>query len=70
MTYNFGEQVLETVGLANAQIYIQGQNLATFTKYSGLNPEVQTGNNTNLGYDGGFMPVARTFLLGLNVTLN
>ncbi|NJB71937.1 TonB-linked SusC/RagA family outer membrane protein [Saonia flava] len=70
LTYNFPENVLSTIGLARAAIYVQGQNLATFTKYSGLNPEIQTGNNTNLGYDGGFLPVSRTFLLGLNVTLN
>jgi len=71
LTYNFPESILSTVGgLSRASVYIQGQNLATFTDYSGLNPEVQTGNNTNLGYDGGFLPVSRTFLLGLNVTFN
>ena len=71
LTYNFTEQLLSTInGISRASIYVQGQNLATFTKYSGLNPEIQTGNNTNLGYDGGFLPVARTILMGLNVTLN
>ena len=71
LTYNFPESVLSTIGgLSRASVYIQGQNLATWTDYSGLNPEVQTGNNTNLGYDGGFLPVSRTFLLGLNVTFN
>ena len=71
LTYSFPEEVLSSIGgISRASIYIQGQNLATFTKYSGLNPEVQTGNNTNLGYDGGFLPVSKTFLLGLNITLN
>ena len=71
LTYSFPESILSSIGgLSRASIYIQGQNLATFTKYSGLNPEVQTGNNTNLGYDGGFLPVSKTFLLGLNVTFN
>ncbi|WP_273567468.1 SusC/RagA family TonB-linked outer membrane protein [Maribacter halichondriae] len=76
LTYSFGEQILESVGgIANAQIYFQAQNLATFTKYTGLNPEVQLSNtddarrNQTLGYDGGGLPVARTFSLGLNVTL-
>lgn len=74
LTYNLPKTVLNTLGLANAQIYIQGQNLATFTKYSGLNPEVQLGSsdssrNLTLGYDGGGQPVAKTYNLGLNITL-
>ncbi|SNR67494.1 TonB-linked outer membrane protein, SusC/RagA family [Maribacter sedimenticola] len=71
LTYSFTENLLSSIGgISRASIYIQGQNLATFTKYTGLNPEIQTGNNTNLGYDGGFLPVSRTFLMGLNITLN
>ncbi|TFG77484.1 MAG: SusC/RagA family TonB-linked outer membrane protein, partial [Flavobacteriales bacterium] len=71
LTYNFPEQVLSTIGLAGLQVYVQGQNLATFTKYSGLNPEIQAGTESDptLGFDGGYMPVARTYTLGLNVTL-
>lgn len=71
LTYNFDQDTLEKIGaISRLSIYVQGQNLATWTKYSGLNPEIQTGNNTNLGYDGGFLPVSRTWLVGLNVTLN
>lgn len=76
LTYSFNQNVLESIGgIASAQIYIQGQNLVTFTKYTGLNPEVQLSNtddsrrNLTLGYDGGGLPVARTFNLGLSVTL-
>ena len=74
LTYNFPQDLLSDWGIGNAQIYIQGQNLATFTNYSGLNPEVQLGNtgdsrrNLTLGYDGGAQPVARQFNLGLNIT--
>lgn len=74
MTYNFPQDLLSDWGIGNAQIYLQGQNLATITNYSGLNPEVQLGNtgdsrrNLTLGYDGGAQPVARQFNLGLNVT--
>ncbi|KAA2218657.1 MULTISPECIES: SusC/RagA family TonB-linked outer membrane protein [Maribacter] len=71
LTYNFTDNLLNSLpGVSRASVYIQGQNLATWTKYSGLNPEIQTPNSIDIGYDGGFMPVARTFLLGLNVTLN
>lgn len=75
LTYNFPENILQTVGLANAQVYLQAQNVATFTKYSGLNPEIslrrttESDRNLTLGYDGGFNPVAATVSLGLNITL-
>jgi TonB-linked SusC/RagA family outer membrane protein len=75
LSYNFPEDILADVGIANAQIFVQAQNVATFTKYSGLNPEVslrRTGDsnrNLTLGYDGGFNPVAATVSIGLNITL-
>lgn len=80
LTYTFPEDIIGDVGLANAQIYVQAQNLATFTKYSGLNPEISLRRtdpsvaedlrrNLTLGYDGGFNPVPMTLSLGLNLTL-
>jgi len=67
LTYNLPRSIGKKVGLDNAQIYVQAQNLATFTKYTGLNPEIQTGNDNTIGFDGGYMPVSRTFILGLNL---
>ncbi len=69
LIYNFGDELKNILGISGGQIYIQGQNLATFTNYSGLNPEIQTGNDIQLGYDGGYMPVSRTYTLGLNLSL-
>ena len=45
------------------------QNVFVITNYSGLNPEIQTGNDIQLGYDGGFMPVSKTLIVGLNISL-
>ena len=71
LTYQFSDEVMSKIGLAGASIFIQGQNLKTWTKYSGLNPEIQAGTDSDptLGFDGGYMPVSRTFTLGLNVNL-
>ena len=44
------------------RLYVSGENLLTFTPYTGFDPEV--GNH---GVDGGVYPVARTFIVGLNV---
>ena len=44
LTYAFDDALNETLGISGGQIYFQGQNLLTVTNYSGLNPEIQTGN--------------------------
>lgn len=58
--------------LSRAQIYCTAQNLFVLTKYSGLDPEVNsktTGNGTApIGTDYLSYPRARTFSLGVNLT--
>ena len=68
LTYTLPQATTSKIGLSNVQVYLQSQNLFTLTKYSGLNPEIQTGADATLGFDGGYMPVSRNFLLGLNVS--
>lgn len=68
LTYTLPKTALDAVGLTNASVYFQGQNLLTLTDYSGLNPEIQTGTDNTLGFDGGYMPVSRNLILGLNLT--
>jgi hypothetical protein len=69
LTYNLPKSLFGSV-LSSAKIYVQGQNLFTITKYSGLDPEVNLRNfsdpNTNrgLGVDRGMYPIARSVLLG------
>lgn len=66
LTYSLPSKIAKKTALDNAQVYLQVQNLATFTKYTGLNPEIQTGTDNTLGFDGGYMPVSRTFIVGVN----
>lgn len=59
----------ETIGLNRLRLYVTGQNLFTITPYRGLNPEV-IGTGTDgftRGIDDGNYPVARTFLVGVQV---
>ena len=67
LNYTMPSRIVNAIGFANLQAYVQVQNLATFTKYTGLNPEIQTGNDNTLSFDGGYMPVSRTLLVGLNL---
>lgn len=48
--------------ISGVRVYGQGQNLLTWTKYSGLDPEVDS--NVQLGS----YPAARTYIFGLDVT--
>jgi TonB-linked SusC/RagA family outer membrane protein len=68
LTYNLSEALLSNIGMSRASIYFQGQNLFTITKYTGTNPEIQTGSNNTVGFDGGYMPISRNLILGVNVT--
>lgn len=50
-----------------ATIYATGQNLLILTKYSGLNPEANRNQNSNAWAERNAYPLARTFLLGVNL---
>jgi len=54
----------------NLRVYMSIQNLATFTSYTGANPEGQASNMDNTlvpGYDMGSYPIPRTITAGLNI---
>ncbi|MFC4872488.1 SusC/RagA family TonB-linked outer membrane protein [Negadavirga shengliensis] len=68
LTYSLPQPTLNALGLTRASVYFQGQNLLTITNYTGMNPEIQTTVDSTLGFDGGYMPVSRNLILGLNVT--
>ncbi|MDO5664602.1 MAG: TonB-dependent receptor [Bacteroidia bacterium] len=62
--YNLPKELCKLLWIERARIYVQGQNLATFTKYSGLDPE---GYTVIPGVDWNGNPQQRTFLIGLNI---
>jgi hypothetical protein len=50
------------------RFYVQGQNLFTFTKYDGMDPEIGYGTDGWVsGIDLGYYPRPKTVLFGLNV---
>ncbi len=52
------------------RVYLNAQNLFTFTKYTGLDPEIgmRDYDPLDVGIDRGYYPVARTYSVGLNLT--
>ena len=56
--------------ISKLRVYLTAQQLAVFTKYPGLSPEVsQNGMDwRGLGVDRTAYPVPRTFSIGCNIT--
>jgi TonB-dependent starch-binding outer membrane protein SusC len=69
--YSLPPALLSKYNIANARLFLSGQNLLLFTKYTGYDPEVNTFEGAGQlpqGLD--FFPFARprTFSAGVNVT--
>ncbi|MBQ7855982.1 MAG: SusC/RagA family TonB-linked outer membrane protein [Alistipes sp.] len=62
-TFNFDQSKY----VRSLRLYLTGQNLATITKYSGLDPEVDTTSVWSSGIDDvGFYPTVATVMFGVN----
>jgi TonB-linked SusC/RagA family outer membrane protein len=70
--YDF-KRIWKRCPLGQLRLYVQAQNLFTFTGYSGMDPEVGSsgGNDSSYswgaGIDNGFYPSPRTYLVGVNI---
>jgi hypothetical protein len=64
--YTLPNSVLNKIKIDRVRIYIQGTNLFTATKYTGLDPEI-FGADDSYGVDEGLLRSARQFLFGVNV---
>jgi hypothetical protein len=62
--YNLPTDLISKAGLKKARIYVMSENLFTFTKYNGYDPEIGGGT---MSIDRGIYPQARSFLVGANI---
>lgn len=68
--YNVPAKVMNKAKLKGCRIYVSAQNLLTWTKYTGSDPEVSIGYSAlTPGFDYSAYPRARTFIAGINVSL-
>ncbi|REG96115.1 SusC/RagA family TonB-linked outer membrane protein [Flavobacterium aquicola] len=69
VAYNLPSSFVSKIGVAGIKVYSNMQNILTFTKYSGYDPEVGTLNNSALysGIDNGRYPSPRITTFGVNV---
>lgn len=71
--YDF-KKLFPGMPFGQARLYVAAQNLYTFTKYSGMDPEIgynpnESGENHSWvsGIDLGFFPSPRTYMVGVNL---
>ncbi len=65
--YNFAP-LINQKWCSQCRLYFQAQNLLTFTKYDGMDPEIGYGTKSWVsGVDLGYYPRPRTFLFGVNL---
>jgi TonB-linked SusC/RagA family outer membrane protein len=68
--YTLPKSLSKKIGTQSVKLYVSAENLITWTKYSGYDPEVSSYEQNNLypGIDFGAYPNSKTFITGLNVT--
>jgi hypothetical protein len=70
--YSLPSSLLSKIRVDRFRIYVQAANLFQITKYTGLDPELQSSdnnNNTNFGIDFGNYPAnQQTWLVGVNLS--
>ncbi len=72
LSYDLPRSVVSKLKLNGLRVYLQGQNLVTFTKFVGWDPEVSTDfavNNVRSGLDFYSAPQPRTILAGISISL-
>lgn len=63
--YTLPNSLTSKIGLERLRVHIMSENLVTFTKYTGYDPEIGGGV---FSIDRGIYPQARSFMFGLNAT--
>lgn len=64
------KKIFKSLPLNQLRVYATGENLFTFTNYSGLDPEINSysgAQSWTRGIDIGNYPVSRVFLIGVNI---
>ena len=66
--YTLPRHFTQKINISRLRVYVRAENLFTWTKYWGFDPEIGSGS-TSLGVDYGVYPQARTWTVGFNVSL-
>ena len=65
--YTLPQNISRKFFIDRLRVFVMAENLVTWTKYWGFDPEISSGG-TSLGVDRGVYPQARTWTVGVNVS--
>ncbi|MDD4256438.1 MAG: TonB-dependent receptor [Bacteroidales bacterium] len=65
--YTLPKHLTRKIFISNLRIYLSGENVLTFTNYTGFDPEIASGG-TSLGIDRGVYPQSKVYTVGINLT--
>jgi hypothetical protein len=67
--YTLSQTQLSALKVASVRVYVQVQNAALVTKYTGIDPEISSNGASNgaAGVDRNSVGQARTYTAGLNI---
>ena len=69
LSYNLPSSILSKMKLNKVNVFIQGLNLWTYTKFQGIDPEVVSNNNGTGISSFGAYPVGQQFMGGISIGL-
>ncbi|MDR6782299.1 TonB-linked SusC/RagA family outer membrane protein [Pedobacter africanus] len=70
LAYSIPANYLKKIGLKDIVLTASAQNLVTWTRYTGMDPEVSTRNSIlTPGFDYSAFPIAKTLVFGLKASL-
>lgn len=67
--YTLPQELTRKVFISSLRLFVAAENLLTFTKYAGFDPEISNGSSSTygVGIDRGVYPQSRVYTFGLNL---
>lgn len=66
--YTLPSTLTRALSIKELRFFVSADNLLTFTKFNGFDPEVASGDYNTIGIDRGVYPQARTISVGANIS--
>lgn len=67
--YSLSQRALRSLRISSLRIYVTVDNLHVWTNYGGLDPDIRSTNRLLPGYDRLAYPRARTYMIGIDMSL-
>jgi len=66
--YTLAESISNKIKVKQLRVYVKGDNIYTWTKFTGYTPEISSGGVLDNGIDTGVYPISTIYSFGVNLT--